>query len=86
MNSCGIGDAIRFRDLRSESKFKLLFYLVTRWFAQRLCRSRREKFALEFKASVFDPDEQVLSYPDAVLQVPYNQQLGQCRFRVCGAG
>ena len=66
------------------TKTELLFYLVTRDFAQWLCRRRREKFAIEFRMEFagvgFDPDEQVPKYSDAPKQVPYNQQLGQCLF------
>ena len=64
--------------LAQPAKSKLLFYLVTQLFAQLLWRRREENFALEFQGSGWDPDEQVPKYSDASLQVPYNQQLGQC--------
>jgi hypothetical protein len=65
-------------DLAQPAKSKLLFYLVTRLFAQPLWRRQQENFAIEFQESGRDPDEQVPKYSDASLQVPYNQQLGQC--------
>ena len=44
------------------SKSKLLFYLVTRLFAQRLSGRREENFAIEFREPGRNPDEQVPKY------------------------
>jgi hypothetical protein len=63
---------------KCDGEFELLFYLVPGGSAQRLCRRREEKFAIEFRSAGFDADEQVPKYPEGCLQVPYNQQLEQC--------